>query len=168
MFGLKQPHQPKLLVGFDKADDAGVYLLTPEIALIQTVDFFPPIVDDPVWYGRIAAANALSDVYAMGGKPITALNVFCFPEELGVKVMEKILQGGLEKMIEAGCTLAGGHSVKDSELKYRLGGHGRRRRETHFFKRQGGSGANVDAHQETRHRHHHHCGQMAKALQAKW
>jgi selenide,water dikinase len=118
--GLKQPADPHLLVGFDKADDAGVYQISPDLALIQTVDFFTPIVDDPVWFGRIAAANSLSDVYAMGGKPLTALNVFCVPEDLDPQTIGEILQGGLEKMIEARCTLVGGHSVKDPELKYGL------------------------------------------------
>ncbi len=120
VFGMKQPLNTNLLVGFDKADDAGVYQLNLDLALVQTVDFFTPIVDDPTWYGRIAAANALSDVYAMGGKPLTALNIFCFPEELGAPLMRQILQGGLEKIIEARCTLVGGHSVKDSEIKYGL------------------------------------------------
>lgn len=118
--GLKQPADPRLLVGFDKADDAGVYLISPELALIQTVDFFTPIVDDPIWFGRIAAANSLSDVYAMGGKPLTALNVYCVPEDLDPKVIGQILQGGIEKMTEAKCALVGGHSVKDLELKYGL------------------------------------------------
>jgi selenide, water dikinase len=118
VFRLKQPADGRLLVGFDKADDAGVYLLTPNVAIVQTVDFFTPIVDDPLWYGRIAAANSLSDVYAMGGKPVTAMNIFCFPEELGADVMNRILKGGLEKTIEAGCTLVGGHSVQDKELKF--------------------------------------------------
>lgn len=107
-------------MGFDYADDAGVYLLNEETALVQTVDFFTPIVDDPRTYGRIAAVNSLSDVYAMGGKPLTALNILCYPEELGPMIMREILQGGLEKMGEAGCSLVGGHSVADKELKYGL------------------------------------------------
>jgi selenide,water dikinase len=122
VFNLKQPADPNLLVGFNHADDAGVYRLegAPHLALVQTVDFFTPIVDDPLWYGRIAAANSLSDVYAMGGKPLTAMNILCYPEELGPEVMSQILKGGLEKMKEAGCTLVGGHSVADPELKYGL------------------------------------------------
>ncbi len=103
------------------SEDAGVYLLTDEIAIIQTVDFFTPIVDDPFDFGRIAAANALSDVYAMGGKPITAMNLVCFPvKEMDKKIMRDILRGGLEKIHEAGAALAGGHSIDDPELKYGL------------------------------------------------
>lgn len=107
-----------VLVGFDTSDDAGVYRLTPEIALVQTVDFFTPIVDDPYLFGQITAANSLSDVYAMGGKPICALSIAAFPPKEDVAVMEQILRGGLEKMIEAGCTVVGGHSIRDDELKF--------------------------------------------------
>jgi len=118
VFNLSQPYNPSLLVGFDKADDAGVYQISPSEALLQTVDFFTPIVDDPYWYGQIAATNALSDVYAMGGSPLTALNILCYPENLGVGPLKKILKGGLDKLKEAGCTLLGGHSVNDSALKF--------------------------------------------------
>lgn len=118
VFNLVQPFRPELLVGFNKADDAGVYQITPELALIQTVDFFTPIVDDPYWYGQISAANALSDVYAMGGEPVTALNILCYPEEMGIGPLKKILKGGLDKVIEAGATLVGGHSVNDSAMKF--------------------------------------------------
>jgi len=107
-----------VLVGFDHADDAGVYLLTPETALVQTVDFFTPIVDDPYTFGQIAATNALSDVYAMGGKPLTSLALVCFPEKGDLEVLERILAGGLSKMIEAGCTVVGGHSIRDEETKF--------------------------------------------------
>ena len=107
-----------MLVGFDHADDAGVYQLTPETALVQTVDFFTPIVDDPYTFGQIAATNALSDVYAMGGKPLTALALVCFPEKADVEILERILAGGLSKMIEAGCTVVGGHSIRDEEMKF--------------------------------------------------
>ena len=107
-----------MLVGFDHADDAGVYLLTPETALVQTVDFFTPIVDDPYTFGQIAATNALSDVYAMGGKPLTALALVCFPEKGDLEILERILAGGLSKMIEAGCTVVGGHSIRDDETKF--------------------------------------------------
>ena len=107
-----------MLVGFDHADDAGVYLLTPETALVQTVDFFTPIVDDPYTFGQIAATNALSDVYAMGGKPLTSLALVCFPEKGDLEILERILAGGLSKMIEAGCTLVGGHSIRDEETKF--------------------------------------------------
>jgi selenide,water dikinase len=107
-----------VLVGFDHADDAGVYLLTPETALVQTVDFFTPIVDDPYIFGQIAATNALSDVYAMGGKPRTALALVCFPEKGDLEILERILAGGLAKMVEAGCTVVGGHSIRDEETKF--------------------------------------------------
>jgi selenide, water dikinase len=107
-----------VLVGFDHADDAGVYLLTPETALVQTVDFFTPIVDDPFTFGQIAATNALSDVYAMGGKPLTSLALVCFPEKGELEILERILAGGLSKMVEAGCTVVGGHSIRDEETKF--------------------------------------------------
>jgi selenide,water dikinase len=107
-----------VLVGFDTADDAGVYKLTPELALVQTVDFFTPIVDDPYTYGAIAAANALSDVYAMGGRPISALTILAWPPKEDPRDLEEILKGGAEKMHEAGCTILGGHSVTDDEIKF--------------------------------------------------
>lgn len=107
-----------MLVGFDKADDAGVYKLSAEQALVQTVDFFTPIVDDPFTFGAIAATNALSDVYAMGGRPLTALALVCFPEKGDLDVLERILAGGLSKMIEAGCTVVGGHSIRDEDIKF--------------------------------------------------
>jgi selenide,water dikinase len=108
-------------VGVETADDAGVYRLTPELALIQTVDFFTPIVNDPYTFGQIAAANALSDVYAMGGRPLTCLNIVCFPSKtVPLEVLQQILAGGLDKIHEAGALLVGGHSVDDTELKYGL------------------------------------------------
>ena len=107
-----------MLVGFDHADDAGVYQLTPEQALVQTVDFFTPVVDDPYTFGQIAATNSLSDVYAMGGKPLTALALVCFPDKADLEILERILAGGLSKMIEAGCTVIGGHSIRDEETKF--------------------------------------------------
>ena len=107
-----------MLVGFDKADDAGVYLISPELALVHTVDFFTPIVDDPHTFGQIAATNALSDVYAMGGRPLNALTLVCFPENGDLEVLEQILAGGLSKMVEAGCTIVGGHSIRDEEIKF--------------------------------------------------
>ena len=115
---LARQQDPNVLVGFDHADDAGVYLLTPETALVQTVDFFTPIVDDPYTFGQIAATNALSDVYAMGGKPLTSLALVCFPDKADVEILERILAGGLSKMIEAGCTVVGGHSIRDEETKF--------------------------------------------------
>jgi selenide,water dikinase len=115
---LARQHDPNVLVGFDHADDAGVYQLTPEQALVQTVDFFTPIVDDPYTFGQIAATNALSDVYAMGGCPLTALALVCFPDKADLEILERILAGGLSKMIEAGCTIIGGHSIRDEETKF--------------------------------------------------
>ncbi len=109
------------MIGLERADDAGVYKLSEELAIIQTIDFFTPIVDDPHVFGQIAAANALSDVYAMGGKPLTAMNVVCFPSKtMDISILRDILQGGLEKMREAGVILLGGHSIDDEELKYGL------------------------------------------------
>jgi selenide, water dikinase len=108
-----------LLVGLETADDAGVYRLSDELAIVQTVDFFTPIVDDPFDFGRIAAANALSDVYAMGARPLTALNLVAFPlEELGAAVLAEILRGGAEIAAEAGVSIVGGHSIDDAEPKY--------------------------------------------------
>jgi selenide, water dikinase len=121
MAGLPRQQHPDLLVGLETADDAGVYRLTPEIALIQTVDFFTPIVNDPYLFGQIAAANALSDVYAMGGKPLTAMNILCVSFKMVPKQdLKAILAGGLDKIHQAGALLVGGHSVEDVELKYGL------------------------------------------------
>lgn len=110
---------PNLIVGLEHAEDAGVYRLRDDLAIVQTIDFFTPIVDDPFVFGQIAVANALSDVYAMGGKPLTAMNVVCFPiGKIDISVLRDILRGGLDKMREAGVLLVGGHSVDDPELKY--------------------------------------------------
>ncbi|HLJ53613.1 MAG TPA: selenide, water dikinase SelD [Chthonomonadaceae bacterium] len=118
---LTLPIDKDLLVGLATGDDAGVYRLSGDVALVQTVDFFPPIVDDPYLFGQIAAANALSDVYAMGGKPLTAMNIVCFPIEAhGPALLEAILRGGADKVAEAGALLVGGHSVEDAEPKYGL------------------------------------------------
>ena len=111
---------PNLLVGYDSKDDAAVYKITDDVALVQTVDFFPPMVDDPYTFGKIAAANALSDVYAMGGEVKTALNLVCFPESMDLNILGAILQGGAEKVAEAGGILAGGHSIADTGVKYGL------------------------------------------------
>jgi selenide,water dikinase len=119
--GLEFPTDPNLIVGLDRADDAGVYRITDDLAIIQTVDFFTPIVDDPYWFGQIAAANAMSDVYAMGGEPKTAMNLVAFPlKQMDMSVLRQIIQGGLDKMKEAEVVLVGGHSVEDDELKYGL------------------------------------------------
>ena len=110
-----------MLTGIEGSEDAGVYRLTPDVALVQTIDFFTPIVDDPKVFGRAAAANSLSDVYAMGGRPLTAMNVVCFPiRKLGLKPLRSMLEGGLEVLREAGVALVGGHSVEDDEPKYGL------------------------------------------------
>jgi selenide,water dikinase len=111
-------HDPNLLVGFETSDDAGLYQISPDLALVQTVDFFTPMVDDPFIYGQIAAANALSDVFAMGGRPVSALALVCFPQSGDLEILEQIMRGGLSKMTEAGCTVVGGHSVRDEEMKF--------------------------------------------------
>jgi selenide, water dikinase len=115
---LPKQEDPRLLVGFNNKDDAGVYLLHEGLALVQTTDFFTPIIDDPYQFGEIAAANSLSDVYAMGGKPITALSLVCYPESEDMDALERILAGGMSKMAEAGCCIVGGHMVRDSEVKF--------------------------------------------------
>ena len=117
---LRLPSHPDLLIGLDVADDAAVYRIGPGQALVQTVDFFPPIVDDPYTFGAIAAANALSDIYAMGGTPLLALAIAAFPEDLPREVIGAILQGGADKIAEAGAVVAGGHTVLDREPKYGL------------------------------------------------
>jgi selenide, water dikinase len=116
--GLPRVHTPNVLVGFDTSDDAGVYRLTPECALVQTVDFFTPIVDDPYTFGAIAAANSLSDVYAMGGTPLTALSILAYPASGDLDDLREILRGGTEKIHEAGCVVLGGHSIADDEMKF--------------------------------------------------
>ncbi len=121
MQGLVLPVDERLLVGLESADDAGVFRLDDERALVQTVDFFPPMVDDPYCFGQIAAANAFSDIYAMGGRPLTAMNLVAFPINcLEPEILRQILAGGLDKIAEAGAVLAGGHSVDDPEIKYGL------------------------------------------------
>ncbi|MDD2735742.1 MAG: selenide, water dikinase SelD [Desulfuromonadaceae bacterium] len=119
--GLDLPVDPNLLVGLERADDAAVYRVSDDLALVQTVDFFPPMVDDPFSFGQIAAANALSDIYAMGGVPKTAMNIVAFPAStMDISILRTIIEGGLSKMREAGVVLVGGHTVEDSELKYGL------------------------------------------------
>ncbi|MCA9242830.1 MAG: selenide, water dikinase SelD [Phycisphaerales bacterium] len=123
---LQPPRHPDLLVGIDTLDDAGVFRIAPDLALVQTVDFFPPLVDDPYAFGQIAAANALSDVYAMGGMPLTALNLVGFPlGDAPEEWLAGILKGGSDKVVEAGATIVGGHSVRDAEIKYGLAITGR-------------------------------------------
>ena len=115
------PYDPNVITGIGGAEDAGVYKIGADLAIVQTIDFFTPIVDDPYIYGKAAAANSLSDVYAMGGRPVTAMNVVCFPiEKLGIEPLKEILRGGLDIIKEAGVCLVGGHSVEDDEPKYGL------------------------------------------------
>ncbi len=118
--GIRVHRDPRLLVGFDRSDDASVYQLSDELALVQTVDFFPPIADDPYTFGAIAATNALSDVYAMGGEPKLALNIMAVPEDMPKEVVHDILRGGYDKVYEAGALITGGHSILDDEPKYGL------------------------------------------------
>ena len=117
---IKVHHDPNLLVGFDKSDDASVYKLSEDLALVQTVDFFPPIADDPYTFGAIAATNALSDVYAMGGKPKLALNIMAVPKKMPKEAVHDLLRGGYDKVYEAGALITGGHSIHDDEPKYGL------------------------------------------------
>lgn len=114
----EEERDPNLIVGFDKSDDAGVYKLSDDLALVQTVDFFTPVANDPYTFGQIAATNALSDVYAMGGRPLTALNLACFSATVGADILAEILKGGADKIKEAGATIAGGHTITDEEIKY--------------------------------------------------
>lgn len=116
----KCKYDPDLLIGFDSADDAAVYRVSDDIAVVQTVDFFPPMVEDPYTFGKIAATNALSDVYAMGGEVKTAMNIVCFPQSWDINMLGEILRGGSEKVIEAGGVLVGGHSINDVDVKYGL------------------------------------------------
>lgn len=116
----KAPFDEHLLIGYDSKDDGAVYQITADIAMVQTLDFFPPMVEDPYTFGQIAAANALSDIYAMGGAVKTALNIVCFPEDMDLNILGEIMRGGAEKVIEAGGILAGGHSIADSDVKYGL------------------------------------------------
>lgn len=116
----KGPADKNLLIGYDSRDDAAVYQVSDDVAIVQTLDFFPPMVDDPYTFGKIAAANALSDVYAMGGDVRTALNIVCFPEDMDLNILGEIMRGGSEKVQEAGGTLAGGHSIADDSVKYGL------------------------------------------------
>ncbi|HIT25706.1 MAG TPA: selenide, water dikinase SelD [Candidatus Enterenecus avicola] len=118
--GLPRPTDPNLLIGAQSSDDAAVYRLRDDVAIVQTLDFFPPMLDDPYLFGQVAATNALSDIYAMGGEVKTALNIVCFPEEMDLNILGEILRGGSEKVVEAGGSLAGGHSIADQEVKYGL------------------------------------------------
>lgn len=119
--GMTQPNYPNLLIDYSQAEDAGVYLINENLALVQTLDFFPPIVDDPYNFGQIAACNALSDVYAMGAIPKTAMSIVCFPDDtLDISILREIMDGALDKLIEAETALLGGHSISDTEIKFGL------------------------------------------------
>lgn len=120
MCHLPKFHNPNLLVGFESSDDGAVYKIDDNTAIIQTVDLFPPMVDDPYQFGQVAAANALSDIYAMGGEPKLCMNILCYPEDMDTKIVGEIMRGGYEKVIEAGAIVAGGHTLKDHEPKYGL------------------------------------------------
>ncbi len=113
----KGPKDENLLIGYDSRDDAAVYRISEDTAIVQTLDFFPPMVEDPYLFGKIAATNALSDVYAMGGDVRTALNIVCFPEDMDLNILGEIMRGGSEKVLEAGGILAGGHSIADDSVK---------------------------------------------------
>jgi hypothetical protein len=157
-----------VLIGFDTADDAGVYKLTAEIAMVQTVDFFPPIVDDPFTFGGIAAANALSDVYAMGGRPISSLSIVAFPGKGDMEDLEEILKGGAEKMREAGCSILGGHSIADDEIKFGYAVTGLVHPERIKSQRRRACGRCAGFHQTHRHGRDfdgaeaRHCGRAAR------
>ncbi len=135
------PKDPRVLVGLETSDDAGVYQLDEETALVQTVDFFTPIVDDPFQFGQIAVVNALSDVYAMGGKPLTAMNLVAFPiKTVSPAILKEILLGGLSKLKEADVALVGGHTVDDPEIKYGLSVTGLVHPSSHSEQRHGQAG----------------------------
>lgn len=116
----KGKRDENLLVGYDTSDDASIYKISDDLSIVNTLDFFPPMIEDPYVFGKVAATNALSDIYAMGGKPITAMNIVCFPTNMDIDILEKILKGGAEKVIEAGCSISGGHSIADDSVKYGL------------------------------------------------
>ncbi len=149
----------------DRADDAGVYKISDDLALIQTVDFFTPVVDDPYGFGQIAAANALSDVYAMGGTPKTAMNLVAFPaKEMDLSILRQIIQGGIDKLREAGVVLIGGHSIEDTETQVRPVGHRRRSPGAGADQEQSAAGRPADADQAAGHRDHQHRHQGGHGL----
>ena len=150
---------PTLLIGLQTGDDAAVYQLSPDQAIVQTVDFFPPVVDDPYTYGAIAAANSMSDVYAMGGEVLLALSVAAFPDNLPIGVIQAILQGGADKMAEGGGVIAGGHTVTDREPKYGLSVTGLVHPQRMLTKGNARPGDAAAPHQASGHRGHHHSPQ---------
>ena len=154
---------PNLLVGFDSSDDAAVYRVSDEVAVVQTLDFFPPMLEDPYVFGQIAATNALSDVYAMGGEVISALNIVCFPQDEDLNVLGEIMRGGSEKVVEAGAVLCGGHSINDKDVKYGLSVNGVVHPDR-IYKNNGGQ-AGDDPDQEARDRHHERCKPGGRGFQ---
>ena len=164
---------PALLVGPSTGDDAAVYRLTDELALVQTVDFFPPIVDDPFAYGEIAAANAISDVYAMGGTPMLALNVAAFPVDLPVEVLGEVMRGAASKAAEAGVIVVGGHTVDDQEPKFGMAVTGvvePGREVTNAGAKPGDAARAHEAHRDGRHNHRRQAGPTPRrrSLRAPW
>ena len=148
---LPQQHDPNVLVGFETSDDAAVYKLSNDLALVQTVDFFTAIVDEPDLFGQVAATNALSDVFAMGGRPISALTIVAFPTTQPPEVLEAVLRGGLAKMIEANCTVVGGHSIRDEEIKFGYAVTGPDRSAQNLAQRGRAPRRHADPHQAARH-----------------
>ena len=146
--GFRTHTDPRLIVGYDKSDDASVYVLDENTALVQTTDFFPPIVDDPFLYGQIAAANALSDVYAMGGEPKLALNIMCLAQSMDDHAVQEILRGGYDKAYEAGAIITGGHTIQGAEL--RTGGFGLRASEKGAHQQRRKAGGRADSDQAAR------------------
>lgn len=142
------PENPDLLVGYDSKDDAAVYRISDDTAVVQTLDFFPPMVDDPYTFGKIAAANALSDIYAMGGDVKTALNIVCFPESSDLNILGEIMRGGSEKVLEAGGILAGGHSINDTDVKYGLSVMGLVHPDLHLVQQWRTSGDRLNFHEK--------------------
>ena len=165
--GIKVHHDPNLLVGFDKSDDASVYKISDELAIVQTVDFFPPIADDPYLFGQIAATNALSDIYAMGGEPKLCLNIMAIPEKMPMDAVHALLKGGYDKVYEAGALITGGHSIHDDEPKYGLAvtGFVHPEQDADQFRRQAGRRAAAD--KADRHRRAFHREQGGHAFKGR-
>src|SRR5258705_6277439 len=144
-----------MLVGTETGDDAGVYRLRPDLAIVNTVDFFTPIVDDPYIFGQISAANSLSDVYAMGGDPVTCMNIVCFPKgKMDIEILGEILKGGAEKVKESGAVVIGGHSIIDEENKFGMAGAGAVTTAKNFFERRGPGRGLATSTQHVRNRLH--------------
>ena len=158
LHGLPKFDNVDMLVGTETSDDAGVYRLRPDLAIVNTVDFFTPIVDDPYIFGQIAAANSLSDVYAMGGEPKTCLNIVCFPKgKMDIAILGDILRGGADKVKESGAVVIGGHSIIDEEIKYGMAVTGVIHPDK-IFRNVGSPGRRcANLNQASRHRHHQHC-----------